>query len=133
MQPRLHTGLSSSPILAVASKAVCEVAMRVSILERGKCCARLTPCAWPTACLCVLQSLSAQLRSRELSLADAEAQLAAKDEALAAAGQETANMHKVRSAKCVCSVPLSLSADAMGMCVAAGHPMYACMLGPANA
>jgi hypothetical protein len=43
----------------------------------------------------VLQSLSAQLRSRELSLADAEAQLAAKDEALAAAGQETANMHKV--------------------------------------
>jgi hypothetical protein len=36
------------------------------------------------------------LRSRELSLADAESQLAAKDEALAAAGQETANMHKVR-------------------------------------
>jgi hypothetical protein len=43
----------------------------------------------------LLQSLSAQLRSRELSLADAESQLAAKDEALAAAGQETANMHKV--------------------------------------
>lgn len=42
-----------------------------------------------------LQSLSAQLRSRELSLADAESQLAAKDEALAAAGQETSNMHKV--------------------------------------
>lgn len=57
-------------------------------------CSRPTPCVLQTAC--VLQSLSAQLRSRELSLADAEAQLAAKDEALAAAGQETANMHKVR-------------------------------------
>lgn len=44
------------------------------------------------------QSLSAQLRSRELSLADAESQLAAKDEALAAAGQEMANMHKALAA-----------------------------------
>lgn len=43
-----------------------------------------------------MQTLSSQLRSRELSLAAAESQLAAKDEALAAAGQETANMHKVR-------------------------------------
>lgn len=62
-------------------------------------------CASAAAALCLspcprvalyLQSLAAQLRSRELSLSDAESQLAAKDEALAAAGQETANMHKVR-------------------------------------
>jgi hypothetical protein len=74
---------------------------------RDECCARLTPCVWPTSCLCVLQSLSAQLRSRELSLADAEAQLAAKDEALAAAGQETANMHKVGITRCAYSTPSS--------------------------
>jgi hypothetical protein len=44
----------------------------------------------------VLQSLSGEVRSLQLELADARSQLEAKDDALAAAGAETANMHKVR-------------------------------------
>jgi hypothetical protein len=48
----------------------------------------------------VLQSLSSDVRSLQLELADARSQLEAKDDALAAAGAETANMHKVRMQRC---------------------------------
>lgn len=46
-------------------------------------------------CLC-LQSLSAELRARKLEVDDLKAQIEAKDDALAAAGAETNQMHKVK-------------------------------------
>ena len=47
-------------------------------------------------CVCVyLQSLSADLRARKLEVDDLKAQIEAKDDALAAAGAETQQMHKV--------------------------------------
>eukprot|EP00878_Enallax_costatus_P033977 GHUV01037573.1.p1 GENE.GHUV01037573.1~~GHUV01037573.1.p1 ORF type:complete len:180 (+),score=78.49 GHUV01037573.1:608-1147(+) len=43
-----------------------------------------------------LKSLSADLRARKLEIGDLKAQIEAKDDALAAAGAETQQMHKVR-------------------------------------
>lgn len=61
----------------------------------------------PTCCPAVLQSLSAELRSLQLELADCRSQLEAKDDALAAAGAETSNMHKVRPSGCGMQRPTS--------------------------
>lgn len=43
----------------------------------------------------MLQSLSADLRARKLEIEDLKSQIEAKDDALAAAGAETSQMHKV--------------------------------------
>lgn len=88
-----HGAKDDLTFLAHQYRHSCWLAMPLLPFCYPQTCHHVVDCT--PVCLVDLQSLSGQLRSRELSLADAESQLAAKDEALAAAGQETSNMHKV--------------------------------------
>lgn len=52
----------------------------------------------------LLQSLSAELRARKLEVDDLKSQIEAKDDALAAAGAETHQMHKVNCSNETCQL-----------------------------